>query len=102
MYFRRHRAERFNVNQADDPDAFGISYNTSFGYTADYRWTTLLNEQTSLSLRGGVDGEVTRVEIDIFADSTKFGAGRAQTTQVRSPLWDMAPFARGRPDRWAR
>ena len=29
---------------------------------------------TSLSLRGGVDGEVTRVEIDIFADSAKFGA----------------------------
>ncbi|HEY9443967.1 MAG TPA: TonB-dependent receptor plug domain-containing protein, partial [Gemmatimonadales bacterium] len=80
VYYRRHRAERFNVNQADDPDAFGISYNTSFGYTADYRWTTLLDEQTSLSLRGGVDGEVTRVEINIFADSTKFGTGRIQTT----------------------
>jgi iron complex outermembrane recepter protein len=92
VYYRRHRAERFNVNQADDPDAFGISYNTSFGYTADYRWTTLLDEQTSLSLRGGVDGEVTRVEINIFADSTKFGTGRIQTTQVRSPLWDLAPF----------
>jgi iron complex outermembrane recepter protein len=91
-YFRRHRAERFNVNQVEDPDAFGISYNTSFGYTADYRWTTLINERTSLSLRGGVDGEVTRVKIDIFADSTKFGAGRILTTQARSPLWDIAPF----------
>jgi len=92
VYYRRHRAERFNVNQPDDPDAFGISYNNSFGYTADYRWTTLLDEQTSLSMRGGVDGEVTRVDIDIFADSTKFGTGRVQTTQVRSPLWDVAPF----------
>jgi iron complex outermembrane receptor protein len=91
-YFRRHRAERFNVNQEEDPDAFGISYNTSFGYTADYRWTTLINERTSLSLRGGVDGEVTRVKIDIFADSTKFGAGRILTTQASSPLWDIAPF----------
>jgi outer membrane receptor protein involved in Fe transport len=93
IYYRRHRAERFNVNQADDPDAFGISYNTSVGYTADYRWTTVLNETTALNLRGGVDGEVTRVRIDIFADSTKFGAGRTLTTQARSPLWDIAPFA---------
>jgi len=92
VYYRRHRAERFNVNQEDDPDAFGISYNTTFGYTADYRWTTLLNEQTALSLRGGVDGEVTKVDIDIFADSIKFGAGRVQTTAARSPLWDVAPF----------
>jgi iron complex outermembrane recepter protein len=93
VYFRRHRAERFNANQEDDPDAFGISYNTSFGYTADYRWTTVINDRTALSLRGGLDGEVTRVKIDIFADSTKFGATRALTTQARSPLWDIAPFA---------
>jgi outer membrane receptor protein involved in Fe transport len=92
VYFRRHRAERFNVNQPDDPDAFGISYNTSAGYTADYRWTTVLNERTALSLRGGVDGEVTRVKIDIFADSTKFGVARNLTTRTRSPLWDIAPF----------
>jgi iron complex outermembrane recepter protein len=91
-YFRRHRAERFNANQPGDPDAFGISYNTSFGYTADYRWTTVISERTSLSLRGGVDGEVTRVRIDIFADSTKFGAARSLATQARSPLWDVAPF----------
>jgi outer membrane receptor protein involved in Fe transport len=93
VYFRRHRAERFNANQEDDPDAFGISYNNSFGYTADYRWTTVLNETTALSLRGGLDGEVTRVRIDIFADSIKFGAGRTLTTEARSPLWDIAPFA---------
>jgi outer membrane receptor protein involved in Fe transport len=93
VYFRRHRAERFNVNQEDDPDAFGVSYNSSVGYTADYRWTTVINERTALSLRGGVDGEVTRVKIDIFVDSTKFGAARAVTTQARSPLWDLAPFA---------
>ncbi len=93
VYFRRHRAERFNVNQEDDPDAFGISYNTSLGYTADYRWTTIINARTALSLRGGVDGEVTRVKIDIFADSTKFGGSRNLTTQARSPLWDLAPFA---------
>jgi iron complex outermembrane receptor protein len=92
-YFRRHRAERFNVNQEDDPDAFGVSYNTSFGYTADYRWTTVINDRTALSLRGGVDGEVTRVNVDIFSDSIKFGGDRTLTTRARSPLWDIAPFA---------
>ena len=93
LYYRRHRAERFNVNQAADPDAFGISYNESFGYTADYRWTTLINDRTALSLRGGIDGSVTSVNIDIFTDSTKFGAGWGLTTQAESPLWDVAPFA---------
>ena len=92
VYFRRHRAERFNANQPDDPDVFGISYNTSFGYTADYRWATLLNDNLALNLRGGVDGSVSRVSIDIFADSVKFGGDRSLTTQVRSPLWDIAPF----------
>jgi iron complex outermembrane receptor protein len=92
LYFRRHRAERFNANQPTDPDVFGISYNTSFGYTADYRWATLLSENVALNLRGGVDGSITRVKIDIFADSVKFGGDRSLTTQVRSPLWDVAPF----------
>ncbi|HEX2218451.1 MAG TPA: TonB-dependent receptor [Gemmatimonadales bacterium] len=92
LYFRRHRAERFNANQPTDPDVFGISYNTSFGYTADYRWATLLSDNVALNLRGGVDGSITRVKIDIFADSVKFGGDRSLTTQVRSPLWDVAPF----------
>ena len=95
VYFRRHRSERFNANQPEDPDVFGISYNTSFGYTADYRWTKLINENSSFSLRGGVDGSVTKVSIDIFADSVKFGGDRTLTTQVESPLWDVAPFLMG-------
>jgi iron complex outermembrane recepter protein len=95
VYARRHRAERFNVNQPEDPDVFGISYNTTFGYTADYRWATLLNDKLALSVRGGVDGSITRVLIDIYADSVKFGGTRTLTTQVRSPLWDVAPFLMG-------
>ena len=92
VYFRRHRAERFNANQPDDPDVFGISYNSTFGYTVDYRWVTLLSDNAALNLRGGVDGGVSRVSIDIFADSVKFGGTRTITTQARSPLWDVAPF----------
>jgi outer membrane receptor protein involved in Fe transport len=92
VYFRRHRAERFNANQPDDPDVFGISYNSTFGFTGDYRWATLLSDNLALNLRGGVDGSISRVRIDIFADSVKFGGDRSLTTQVRSPLWDVAPF----------
>jgi outer membrane receptor protein involved in Fe transport len=92
LYFRRHRAERFNANQPVDPDVFGISYNTTFGYTGDYRWATLLSDDVTLNLRGGVDGSVNQVDIDIFADSVKFGGDRSLTTQVRSPIWDVAPF----------
>jgi outer membrane receptor protein involved in Fe transport len=92
VYYRRHRAERFNANQPDDPDVFGISYNSTFGFTGDYRWATLLSDDLALNLRGGVDGSISRVRIDIFADSIKFGGDRVLTTQVRSPLWDLAPF----------
>jgi outer membrane receptor protein involved in Fe transport len=92
VYFRRHRAERFNANQEGDPDAFGVSYNTSLGYAADYRWARVFNASTALSLRGGLDGELTRVKIDIFVDSADFGTGRLLTTQVRSPQWNLAPF----------
>jgi outer membrane receptor protein involved in Fe transport len=92
LYYRRHRAERFNANQPADPDVFGISYNSSFGYTADYRWARLLSDNVALAVRGGVDGSITRVSIDIFNDSTKFGGGVPLRTQARSPLWDIAPF----------
>jgi len=95
VYYRRHRAERFNVNQEEDPDVFGITHNSSFGYTADYRWSTLVNGNAALSVRGGVDGSVNQVSIDIFTDSVKFGGERDLTTQVESPLWDVAPFLMG-------
>ena len=71
-----------------------ISYNTSFGYTADYRWTTVINDRTALSLRGGVDGEVTRVEDRHLRrlDQVRWDAN-THARRARSPLWDIAPFA---------
>lgn len=92
-FFRHHRAERFNANQADDPDSFGISSNNSFGYTLDYRWATPVGRNAALSLRAGVDGSVNRANIELYADSLKLGGARALTTKARSPLWDVAPFA---------
>jgi outer membrane receptor protein involved in Fe transport len=90
-FFRHHEAERFNANQPDDPDAFGLANNNSFGYTLDYRWTKLVGASV-LSVRGGVDGSVNRARIDLFADSAKFGGDRVLTTRVRAPIWDVAPF----------
>jgi outer membrane cobalamin receptor len=92
-FFRHHRAERFNVNQEDDPDSFGTASNNSFGYTLDYRWAMPVGANAALSLRAGVDGSVNRSEIELFADSVKLGGTRVLTTQARSPVWDIAPFA---------
>jgi iron complex outermembrane recepter protein len=92
-FFRHHRAERFNANQEDDPDAFGTASNNTFGYTLDYRWATPVGRNAALSLRGGVDGSINRANIELFADSIKFGGQRVLTTQARSPVWDIAPFA---------
>lgn len=91
-YLRRHRAERFNVNQPGDPDVFGTSANTIFGGTADYRWGGLLGT-APLGVRVGVDGSTSRTQVRLFQDNTKFGGGRDQTTEVESPVWDLAGFA---------
>lgn len=91
-YIRRHRAERFNVNQPGDPDVFGTSANTIFGGTADYRWTGLLG-RNPLGLRVGVDGSTSSTQVRLFQDETKFGGSRIQTTEVESPVWDLAGFA---------
>jgi outer membrane cobalamin receptor len=93
VYYRRHRAERFNVNQEDDPDVLGRSRNNIFGATADYRWLRELSPTTSLGLRVGGEGSTSRTEVELFADSTKFAGPVSQTTFVKSPNWDLAGFA---------
>lgn len=93
-YYRRHRAERFNANQPDDPDVFGTSRNGVFGGTVDYRWGTLLGTLPA-SFRFGVDGSTSSTRVNLFADSAKFGGGRTETTRVRSPVWDIAGFVAG-------
>ncbi len=92
LYFRRSTAERFNVNQQDDPDAFGQSRNSTLGWGLDYRWATLLG-QAILGLRVGADGTVNRTRVELFSDSAKFGGTRSRSTFVESPLWDAAGFA---------
>lgn len=92
LYTRWHGAERFNVNQPSDPDVLGESDNWSLGGTVDYRFATQLSGRP-LGIRIGVDGSTSQTEVQLFADSTKFGTGVTQTTLVESPVWDLAGFA---------
>ena len=92
IYYRRHHAERFNANQPADADVFGTSRNRVFGGTADYRLGFLAGN-TPVGVRFGVDGSTSSTQVQLFADSTKFGFARTQTTLVESPVWDLAGFA---------
>jgi outer membrane receptor protein involved in Fe transport len=92
LYFRRSSAERFNVNQPKDPDAFGLSRNRTLGWGVDYRSARALGRAV-LGVRVGVDGSVNSTRVELFADSVKFGGVRSRTTLVESPLWDAAGFA---------
>jgi outer membrane receptor protein involved in Fe transport len=91
-YAHRHRAERFNVNQAADPDNLGRSRNRTFGGTLDYRWEQILGA-SRLAVRVGAEGSASRTEVELFADSSKFNGPLVQTTAVKSPTWDVAGFA---------
>ena len=89
-YYRRHNAERFNVNQAPDPDVRGFSRNRTLGGNLDWRWTTPLG--TSLfSLRLGIDGAANDVNIRIFEEDPT--GQRTLTTDLDSPSWDLAGYA---------
>ncbi len=90
-YLRRHRAERFNVNQEDDPDNLGKSSNRILGANVDYRTDRTVGN-SRLGVRVGADGSASHTAVELFADSTKFGGSRRQTTFVKSPTWDVGAF----------
>lgn len=94
LYNRWHKSERFNANQPTDPDVYGEAKNRVTGGTIDYR-LGLLAGNHPVGLRFGVDGSFSSTEVQLFADSTKFGGGRPQTTFVKSPVRDVAGFAAG-------
>jgi outer membrane receptor protein involved in Fe transport len=91
-YLRRHHAERFNVNQEDDPDNLGKSSNRILGGTLDYRWDQPVGA-AQLGLRIGAEGSTSHTEVELFADSTKLAGPVIQTTDVKSPTWDVAGYA---------
>lgn len=88
-FVRRHHADRFNVNQAADPDNLGKSRNRMIGVSADYRWQV----GPALGIRIGSEGSTSQTAVELFADSSKFGGPTIQTTFVKSPTWDVAGYA---------
>lgn len=88
-FIRRHHADRFNVNQAADPDNLGKSRNRMIGASLDYRW----QPNVALGIRIGTEGSTSQTAVELFADSTKFGGPTVQTTFVKSPTWDVAGYA---------
>lgn len=94
IYYRFTDANRFNVNQEDDPDTQNDATNSVFGGTFDYRMAVPLGKN-ALGLRFGIDGSTASSKVQLYADSTKFGGSNVLTTNVQSPISDIAGFALG-------
>ena len=97
-YFRRSAAERFNVNQAPDPNVRGLTKNHILGGTADWRRTVPVG-RGALALRAGLDGAANWVHVSIFAEppagAAPGGEESGLTTDVKSPSADVAGYALG-------
>ena len=92
FYYRYTDASRFNANQQDDPDTQNEATNSVFGGTIDYRFAVPVGK-SAMGLRFGIDGSTASSRVQLFADSTKFGGVSVLTTDVQSPLSDIAGFA---------
>jgi outer membrane receptor protein involved in Fe transport len=91
FWYRRHNAERFNVNQAPDPDARGFSENRTFGGNAEWQWAPAVGRPT-LVLRAGIDGAASSVDVRLREEGQAVPE-RTLTTDVHSPSWDLAGYA---------
>jgi iron complex outermembrane receptor protein len=92
LYARAHDAERFNVNQVNDPDVRSFSRNRTLGGSADWG-TAGMMRTIETALRLGATGSLNRVDVRILADRTKFGGGDSLTTDVHSPIARGGLFA---------
>jgi iron complex outermembrane recepter protein len=88
VYFRQHTAERYNVNQVNDPDVRAFSDNATLGASADWRGERAIGDAT-LSLRAGAGASASNVRIRLFAERLDPG----QTTHVRSPIAKVDAYA---------
>jgi iron complex outermembrane receptor protein len=86
-WLRRHRAERFNVNQQDDPDVRGFSRNQTIGASVDWRHHRAVGSG-ALGVRIGVGGTTNRVGIRIFSERVAPGL----TTDVESPIQKLDAY----------
>ena len=110
MFGKRYDANRFNVNQAPDPNVTALTRTYTVGGTADWRRRLAIGAN-SLSLRFGIDGSANWVHEQIInsasdaagdvasdpADDVAFGEDDDEpqlglTTDVKSPSWDLAGY----------
>jgi outer membrane receptor protein involved in Fe transport len=94
-YFRSSNAERFNVNQVDDPDVRSFSDNRSIGASADWR-SVFSPALGTIALRVGAGGSTHRTQVKILAERIDPGL----TTHIESPiakldLYSVADVVRG-------
>lgn len=92
LYGRRSTAERFNVNQPPDDDVRSNTTNGTLGLNADWRWQKPVGKG-SLALRAGADGAANAVDIVLQVEPPGFPDSATVTTDVKSPSWNVAPFA---------
>lgn len=96
IHVRRSFAERFNVNQAPDPNVRSQTSNLSLGATAEWRASLASLGAGPLSLRVGGDARLNRVRARIFSEDALSSApstsSRSLTTDVESPGGDVAGF----------
>jgi outer membrane receptor protein involved in Fe transport len=92
IYYRRSNAERFNVNQAPDPNVRSFTNNRTVGGRADWRWSTMAGAGV-LSLRVGSDARVNRVHLQLFNESTLSPGADTLSTDAKSPSGDVAGYA---------
>lgn len=90
VFFRKTRAERFNVNQEDDPDVRNLSDSYSLGAQADWRGARSLGT-TLLNGRLGLGGSVNRADVQIFQERLAPGL----TTDIGSPIGKFDFYALG-------
>lgn len=95
-YARRHDAQRFNVNQVNDPDVRGFSRNATAGVTSQWHVRRERGE-TRLTVRGGAGAQWSDSRIALHAERLDPGI----TTDVWSPstrsdVFASAAIARGR------
>ncbi|HEY2895837.1 MAG TPA: TonB-dependent receptor [Gemmatimonadaceae bacterium] len=106
IFGKRYDANRFNVNQAPDPNVTALTRTYTVGGTADWRRRLAIGSN-SLSLRFGIDGsanwvheQIINTASDIVSDppaNIGFGDGGdapqlGLTTDVKSPSWDLAGY----------
>jgi iron complex outermembrane receptor protein len=102
IFGKRFDANRFNVNQAPDPNVTALTRTYTLGGTADWRRRLPIHAH-SLSLRFGIDGSANWVHEQIIntpsevASGVAFGDGGdgpqlGLTTDVKSPSWDLAGY----------